>query len=216
MPERYTALRRMLHRLRVEFFPQQHPFDQILDVDTSGWISLSRLRIKSPNKFRGVHYQGVEPDLFELALRDSQIDPRQYTFIDLGCGKGRAMLLAHRAGFPRGIGVDFSPRLLEIAQKNLQRVEAYNFEVVCQDAVDFRFPDRPLYVFLYNPFDAEVLSKVLENLQKHTSDLVLAYIEPVHKRVFARQPSFKWLSTQSSYCVYRLEKPKSKSLSASA
>lgn len=48
--------------------------------------------------------------------------PRSGTFVDLGCGKGRAMILAAEAGFARIRGVELSPRLAAVARANLQRV----------------------------------------------------------------------------------------------
>jgi SAM-dependent methyltransferase len=205
METRYAAIRKAIRRLKVEFLPERHPFDQRHGVDTSGWVALPRLHIASPNKSQGVHYQGVEPEIFQQALSAAKINPRNYTFIDLGCGKGRALLLASQEGFQRGIGVEFSPHLAQIARDNLSRVGVSNFEVVCQDATEFRFPSQPLFVFLYNPFSAEVLDQVVQNLTSHRDELIIAYVEPIHRGRIAREKSFKWIATEKAYCVWKLE-----------
>jgi SAM-dependent methyltransferase len=98
------------------------------------------------------------------------IDFSLFTFVDLGCGKGRVLLMASDYPFKKIIGVEFMPELHRVAQKNfagysndLQRCR--QIETLCMDARDFQFPLEPLVVYLFNPFSEPTFAHVLENLR---------------------------------------------------
>jgi len=76
-------------------------FDAIHGTDTSAWEPLWKLTIDSPNARFGVRYQPTaERDIEEaLALINPSLEST--TFIDLGCGKGRALLIAAKLGVPQ-------------------------------------------------------------------------------------------------------------------
>ena len=94
-------------------------FDLKYGTDTGGMIALWNFKIDSPNAVFGVKYQATGEE--ELAEAISFLDdhPQNLTFIDLGCGKGRALLVAARLGFKQVIGVEFAHELAGIARKNL-------------------------------------------------------------------------------------------------
>jgi len=171
---------RIYRRVREEFFPPVHPFDQTYGVDTSGRLNLRRLAIQSSNRKYGRDYQGVEPGRFSDALADVRANFADFTFIDLGAGKGRALIMAEKLGFRRLIGVEFSSRLAETARTNLGKLGLTNIEVVTEDAAEFPFPDEPLVVFMFNSFGPEVLKRVLENLHRRTNTGYFVYVNPLH------------------------------------
>jgi SAM-dependent methyltransferase len=89
------------------------------------------------------------------------------TFLDLGAGMGRAVLLASELGFKAVVGVELHPKLAGIARKNVKLWRAAGRErapmrIVEGDAVEFGLPDGPALVFLFNPFGAAVLSRLLK------------------------------------------------------
>jgi SAM-dependent methyltransferase len=89
----------------------------------------------------------------------------EFTFIDLGSGMGRAVLLASRFPFRAAIGVELHPTLARIARKNLSLWRASQrplapMKIVCGDALGFQFPPGPCVVFLFNPFRAPVLRRL--------------------------------------------------------
>jgi SAM-dependent methyltransferase len=111
---------------------------------------------------------------FDDAIAHLPIDPSQYTFIDLGSGKGRALILAFKNGFRRVVGVEFSAELCAVARRNLAAT-GVNAEVVYQSASDYLFPDEPTVIFLYNPFRPAVLVPVLKRLHPGTW---IIYVNP--------------------------------------
>lgn len=139
-------------------------FDRHHQSDTGGLEPLWKLSIHSPNARFGERYQATGEDELVAALEFLAEDLRTFSFIDLGCGKGRTLMVASRRGFHRVIGVEFAKELVEIAKCNLSRHQASDVIVSHGDAADFTFPGGDMVVYLYNPFSEEVLRKVLDNL----------------------------------------------------
>ena len=125
-------------------------------------------------------YQPTEPAAFhEMFTRCSKrptpqhpaLNFRDFTFIDLGSGKGRTLLMASDYPFRRIIGVEFLQSLHEIAQQNLQQYKSesqqcFTVESICNDATAFRFPDESMVMFLFNPFPESGMRKVFANLEQ--------------------------------------------------
>jgi SAM-dependent methyltransferase len=155
---------RMISRRRVaDDFDLQH------GTDTGGEESLWRLTIDSPSARFGRKYQPSSEAELSEAVRFLDVDPRTLTFIDLGCGKGRTLLVAAKLGFKQVIGVEFTQELAEVARKNLQKMGVANGGIVQGDVGEYRFPDGDLVVYLYNPFSEEVMRKVVPNLRECAS-----------------------------------------------
>jgi predicted RNA methylase len=96
---------------------------------------------------------------------------QDFTFVDLGSGKGRALLMAAPYGFRRIFGVELMPEWHRTAQENIRKFVAENqstppIESLCMDARDFDFPAEPLVVYLFNPFWEPVFATVLERLRQ--------------------------------------------------
>ena len=93
-----------------------------------------------------------------------------YSFIDLGAGMGRGLLLAAEMPFREVIGVELNPELAAIAAKNLAIWRASGrarcpMRVLTQDATEFEFPGNPCVVFLFNPFGATVLRRLVRRIE---------------------------------------------------
>lgn len=172
------------------------PFDSRHGTDTGGLEPLWKLSIRSPNARFGERYEATGEQELTAALAHLGADYRRFTFIDLGCGKGRPLLVAARSGFARVVGVEFARELAEIARRNLQRQGATQATVVHGDAAEFAFPAGNLVVYLYNPFSDQVLRKVVAHLQADASgDCFVIYKSPRCAAVwdaagtFSRMPS---------------------------
>jgi hypothetical protein len=74
-------------------------------------------------------YFATEPWLFEQLMQALPIDFTQFTFIDLGSGKGRVLLMASAYPFKRIIGVEFMPELHRVAQENIRKYTEHRTEV---------------------------------------------------------------------------------------
>lgn len=117
---------------------------------------------------------------------------RNAQFIDLGCGKGKAVLVYCKQlaalGAPKAIGVEYDPKLLPIAQNNLKKlnIPKDRAEVFCDSATNFEkyIEDSPLIIYLYNSFQGETLIAVLDKLSKH--EHVLIYVDPAEREILPK------------------------------
>jgi predicted RNA methylase len=178
-------------------------FDETLGVDTKGPVGLWHLKIRSDNLQDAIRYEGVNPSIFRQAMNTLAENFSDFTFIDLGCGKGRALLLAKEFGFSQIVGIEFAPELAAVAQKNCRQVGA-QATVLSQDAVQFPFPPGNLVVYLYNPFGPTVLNPVLDHLlESATAKCYVVYINPVHRRqCFDSRPQLQYAAGDSEYAIW--------------
>lgn len=148
------------------------PFDAIHGTDTASGVPLWRLALSHRDAAEGVGYLTRSEDRICRALEGI---PRQATLVDLGCGKGRVLIVAHELGFARIVGVEFAPQLARIAGENL-RLTGTPAEVVEQSAADFDLPSGLLAIYLYNPFGVGVFQAVMNRLQQHKGPLWISYL----------------------------------------
>jgi len=141
-------------------------FDRRNGTNTGKIEPLWKLAIDSPNLRFGVRYQPTGEDELKEALNFLHEDLRRFIFIDLGCGKGRALLVAYNLGFKQVIGVEFARELADIARTNLAKLRISNARVMHADAGGFKFPDSDMVVYLYNPFSNQVMGSVIANLSR--------------------------------------------------
>ncbi len=122
-----------------------------------------------------------------------------WSFVDIGCGKGKAMLLASLFPFGKLEGVELSEKLVSECQVNLQRAlhssgEIPKYEVFCCDALEHQYPDTDLVVYMFNPFGRTVLQQLLEKLQASLEErhrnVVVIYCNAVHSDCFEESPSW--------------------------
>jgi len=170
--------------------PEPHPFDQAHAVDTSGIIPGDQLAGGTSSDLYNTAYYGISPSSLTHALQMLPQPPDGFTFIDLGCGKGRALLVAAQFPFSAILGVELSPHLCAIARANT--VAESRIAIQQQDAATVTYPDTPLVVYLYHPFLKPVLRRVLANLGRQRSGSAhptwLVYANCRYQKVMAQFP----------------------------
>lgn len=187
-------------------------FDRRFGVDTAGIVRISALDITAGSAAHGRHYSVMKSDIFHAGLRSLPIDPSDFTFVDLGSGKGRALLEASEYGFRRIVGVEYSEELHLIAEKNIARYRSRSqrcceLRSVCADAAEFSIPEGALLCFLNNPFGAAILARVVENLRRSLElsprDLYILYMHPVERRVLEEADFLLEIGRGDHYLTYR-------------
>jgi SAM-dependent methyltransferase len=170
-------------------------FDRVHGVTTQALLLLGQLEPASGDAYaHATHYEPVPLEAFEelLAFVPEPLVCAA-SFVDVGCGMGRALLLASEHPFKQVVGIELSPALHAIARENL--ATARGLAVRCRDvrihrgdARRFRYPKGDLVVFLFNPFDHEALRAVLDRVvgSRRSGDRVtLLYHVPIHRDVVA-------------------------------
>src|SRR5215470_7346670 len=69
-------------------------------------------------------YQPTEPALFYEMLAQLDVNFSDYTFIDIGSGKGRTLLMASDYPFRRILGVELLPELDRTARENIAKYKS--------------------------------------------------------------------------------------------
>jgi hypothetical protein len=143
-----------------------HPFDVLHGTDTGGFISGANMPAATLSAIYTTVCLGIAPSALQSALAALPVKYEDFTFVDVGCGKGRALLIAAEFPFQRLVGIEITSELSRVSQANLALFPQWKdrISVVNQDAVRFVYPDTPLVLFLYNPFLTPVFRRVLANL----------------------------------------------------
>jgi len=160
-------------------------------------------------------YQPTDPVLFQemMGTLEEIAHPNlpDFTFIDLGSGKGRTLLMASDYPFRRIIGVELLPSLDQIANENLRRYkndsqQCFTLESVCADATQFPLPSEPLVGYLFNPFPEPGLRQVIGNLEQslreHPRAVYVLYHNPLLEHVLAKSASLRKIGATHQFSIF--------------
>ena len=113
-------------------------------------------------------YVPTNPSLFRRMIRKAGVDPRQFTFIDLGCGKGRIVIAAADYPFKAIIGIESDAAVYETAKRNLDHWQETHsdprLKLIHGDARNFEAPPGNLFIYMYSPFRGPIFEQVAERL----------------------------------------------------
>lgn len=172
---------------RVKSYEKLEGFDQTYGTETSRMIGTDDLGGIGPHQKEASHYWPTRQREFDRMLETlGDINHTQYSFVDLGCGLGRIVLLAAGLPFKRVIGIDFSPAFITQAKQNVSRysgpVQAGEIELHLMDAAEFAIPPENLLVYMFSPFGPPVITAVMHNLmsaaRQRQQDIKLVYYSP--------------------------------------
>lgn len=180
-------------------------FDKTRHVQTSGWVTLAELGVTKTGYFDYLPSRAsvTRQALGRLPLKNYA----DYTFVDLGSGKGRVLFVAAEFPFRKVQGVEFAADLHRAA---LQNIKTYRhakrrcaaLESMQADATEYVFPQGNLVVYLYNPFGAEALTTVLGNLQRSLTE------QPRHVIVLLMNPECAFVIDAQPFLRLHLETPR--------
>ena len=157
-------------------------------------------------------YQPTEPALFKEMMASLKIDFQEFTFIDIGSGKGRVLLMAADYPFRRILGIELLPALHRVAQENLSAYKSdsqqcFALETVCGDAREFVFPAEPILLYLFNPLPELALIEVMANLENSLRQfprvVYLLYHNPLLEHVLAKHPAFTKIGGTPLHSLFR-------------
>lgn len=131
-------------------------------------------------------YEPIDYKCFDIILEHIIDETRQQGFLDYGCGKGRAVVLAATKPFQKVIGLEWSPVLAEVAERNIQRahkhIKAEQVEILIEDARSYNLPPEITDVFLFNSFQGpvleDVINRIFESLVSTSRRFRLVYMTP--------------------------------------
>jgi SAM-dependent methyltransferase len=187
-----------------------------LDYDFDHMVDTTRanvgFRAQLTAALSGHQYFPTEPWLFEQIMQALPIDFHEFTFVDLGSGKGRVLLMAAPYGFKRIMGVEFMPEWHRVAEENIRKFAtqyaiASPIESFCMDAREFDFPGGPLVVYFFNPFPEPVLAVVLEKLREsqlsNPRPVFVAYRYPEFDSLIQKSGWLRKIAGTEQWAVYK-------------
>jgi SAM-dependent methyltransferase len=202
----YAAIRRMLEAtpvLRAKLSPWQrtHPFDRQFGTDTSGFLPVELITSDTDLASAIFPYAGVQPSVIRRAIV-ALGETDEYSFVDLGCGKGRAMLVASEFPFRSVTGVELSPQLAKIARRNIARFrhrypQRAPLTIAEANAVTWPLPEGKLVIYLYHSFGEELVSQLVKKLEAALAEgaehMFFVYLNPVNGHLLDASPRFtRW------------------------
>ncbi len=197
-------------RLRQRYGDADYDWDHRVNTTSAavGWHDRLLGVFNSP-------YQPTEPALFHEMIdalqRQASLNFEDFTFVDLGSGKGRTLLMASDYPFRRVVGVELLSALHSIARENLRQYKNESqkclaIEALCADASSFAIPDEPLVMYLFNPFPEAGLRRVTRNLEQslraHPRDVYVLYHNPLLEHVLSESKVLRKIGGTGQYSVF--------------
>ena len=173
-------------------------FDRRFGTETSGVVDSDRLESILENRTHAVRYKPTKARPFVRLLARLNL-PDDATFVDVGSGKGKVLLLAAQHPFKRVVGLEFSPSICAQARRNIDLFRrtgklAAPIEIFEGDATQYAMAGDENVFFLYNPFDAVILSQFVDNLRQsvrdHPRPIWFIYSVPLHASVLEQSGLF--------------------------
>jgi len=203
---------------RLHYFGEA-TFDLRHGVDTSGILTRMDLSALIPCTGDTPGYRGVRPDVLMRCLQQLPLHTREFSFVDCGSGKGRALLIASMFPFKRLIGVEYCAEFNSIARQNWQSFRPRSrhscpvAEFITGDAAAYAFPPGPFVLFLYNPFGPVIMMQILKNLcasiTMHPRPMYCVYVRPAQSNIFSNSGFLRVfrshkdeIDPRASYVIY--------------
>lgn len=159
-------------------------------IKTTGYDNLHHLVKKGIDIDHSTIYMPAGYYMLEKLLGEAAQLPHNTHFLDIGCGKGRAMFVAAHYKFTHISGIDISKKFCDYTEHLMKQLPFKNVHtsVLHADAFYYRIPKDIQVIFLFNPFDEVIMSGVVENilisLEQRPRDLYIIYMNPQQKELF--------------------------------
>jgi SAM-dependent methyltransferase len=185
MSHNLDALSWYYHLVEYFVFTRRH------SLDFGGFIPREQLVVNSAEslsnsnnyrRYTNFHMKRLLGEAFQTGIPFT-------TFVDVGCGKGHPCIVARKYfGFANVYGIDFSPPLIEIANRNLAKMGYENMHFLVADAATWKLPDGNSLVLLNNPFNAIMVEKFLVSNLDHFKrfNSLIAYGNDLHRSTVCR------------------------------
>lgn len=170
---------------RIKYYLHNYYYEMYFGVKTSGNLNLDELRYNNKKNLQSYEPAGYE--IIDKLINIIEVDFSESTFLDYGCGKGRAVIVAAQYPFNKIIGIDLSDNLTDIAKHNvviMKHKVASSVNIINIDAIDYQIPDCVNIVYFFNPFVGEILDNIINNIfisyHRAPRKLYVLFINNIH------------------------------------
>ena len=160
-------------------------------IHTFSPIDLKKLTITNGDTSKASRYEAVNFFLLEKLLENFRKLSSVTSIVDLGCGKGRVLVVAAYYGFTNIKGIDFAVELCQEATKNMQKVKSkfplIHWKIINSSIEEYDIlPDDTVF-FMFNPFTEEIirifLNKLERSCQQFPRTTYFLYASPLYKEL---------------------------------
>ena len=161
-------------------------------ITTFAPVALKKLTIVNGDRSKASPYEAVNYYLLETLFTSFRQVSDADSLVDLGCGKGRVLVVAAHIGFTNITGIDFATELCEEASTNIKKVQQnfprVKWNVINNSAERYNISHNDSVFFMFNPFTEEIVDKFLEKLERSCRlfprTTWFLYASPRHKKIF--------------------------------
>lgn len=154
-----------------------------LGIDTTGVIEANELGYSDD----APGYDPISYACMDAVISDLKIEPNKEVFVDIGSGRGRAVIMAAMQPFRRVVGIELHDGLYRDSLIQLEKAKPFfrcsDVAIEKADATTFEYPDDMSVVFLWNPFTGEILDQVMERVrishERRPRPMALVYSQPL-------------------------------------
>jgi SAM-dependent methyltransferase len=197
-------------------------FDRSLGVNTrntEGPGTRARIfnGIESEARHSVTGFGPTDPAVLVELLESLPIRHEDFAFVDIGSGKGRALLIASNWPFRQILGVELSAELDAVARRNLsdrrgRPPRCQDIRTVSADATTHPLPAGPVLLFLNNPFRQEGLERFLASVESSwrasPRPIFILYLIPRLASVFEKFALFQRVKSSRDYFfLYKTRDP---------
>jgi hypothetical protein len=195
---------------------RQRRFDRRYHVATAGPLPVRDMDVDPEKRKSGTAYQPTPRSVFLRMLKSVDLAYHDDTFVDIGSGKGAVLLYASGFPFRQILGIEYSPKLHQVAESNIRRYSHPDMRcrclaAVCTDAVEYPLPDGPLVLYLHNPFGEDVMSRLIRNIEAslrgNPREVIVLSYNPAVEATLDRVSWLVLLRTGWNYAIYRTRPP---------
>lgn len=174
-------------------------------INSTSFNNLSDFNIKGDQLKHGTEYMPVSYFTIEEILTRLPKEYKKGIFLDIGCGKGRALSVAAHFGFTNLKGIDFAKEMIDAAETNLKKtkelIPGMQYELSWSDVSNLVIEKNVSTIFLFNPFNQKVMEMVIEKI----NDSLLKFPRPIY--VLYASPQYIELFYQQGFDVlFRVKK----------
>lgn len=174
-----------------DYFMENILFDIIHGTKTASRVTKENQKflLKDNEKDEGLLYVASFTSVVQKSIKiimsfSDNIGVQPNQFIDLGCGKGKSLIIAFKKFSYyfnyKIIGIEYDPNLIQLCNDNIKKVKASaKIKVINASATsvtDYIEGDLPV-VYLYNSFQGDTFRTVINSLKKYRHFLI--YVDPV-------------------------------------
>lgn len=176
-------------RLPIYYFFEAHLFDILHGTDTHKWLPKAFINSKTVITSEASIYMASWTNEVKRSFRTLNdmlgVAFENYTFIDVGCGKGKVTIIWESCCRSQGrrqeiYGLELLEDLIPIAQSNYMKIHGEPGKFLVKDASDINPIEfgKKFILYLYNPFNENILERMIRKFSNY--ETVIVYNNPVH------------------------------------